>query len=107
QPAVRLRGLADDRETETGARQAARPGGAVEAVEDVRDVLLPEARPVVADREHAVREVHLDLSARRAPLDRVVDQVHDRALDLGRRAADERRLDPSGEADARRPAPRP
>ena len=58
--AVRLGRLADDRQAEAGAGHAARAVGAVEAVEDVRQVGLVEPGPVVADRERAVGEVDLD-----------------------------------------------
>ena len=52
--AVGLGGLAHDRQAEPRAGQLARAPGAVEAVEDVRQVGLVEAGPVVADGELAV-----------------------------------------------------
>ena len=67
-----------------------RAGGAVEAVEDVRQVLRGDARAVVANRDLAVAHRDLDLAAGRAPLGRVVEQVRDRPLEPRRDAADER-----------------
>ena len=94
EPAVRLGGLAHDREAESRAGLRARVPGAVEAVEHEREILLVEARAVVADRQRAVRERR----PRSAPsgglhLHRVVEQVGDGARDPVGLATHERRLD--------------
>src|SRR5437773_5334684 len=54
-PAVRLGDLAHDRETEAGARHAARGRRPVEPLEDVRQVGVGDPRPAVAHRQLAVR----------------------------------------------------
>ena len=56
---------------------------AVEAVEDVRPVLLGDARALVVDGQDAVDEAHRDGAAGRAPLGGVVEQVGDGALEAG------------------------
>ncbi len=53
--AVRLRRLAHDREPQPGARLRPRGRGAVEAVEDPRQVLLRDSRAVVGDDDVAAR----------------------------------------------------
>ena len=67
--------------------------GAVEAIEDVGQILLREALAVIAHRHGAICERDLDRAARRAPLARVVEQVRDRAGDALGLAADDRRLE--------------
>ena len=60
EPAVRLGGLADDRQPQARSGLGASVWRAVEAVEHERQVLVVEARAVVADAEHAVGELDLD-----------------------------------------------
>jgi hypothetical protein len=79
-PAVRLGGLPDDGQAEPRTGQPTRVRGAVEAVEDVRQILGREARPVVAHGDDAVAYADLDRLAGRAPFQRVVQQVRDRAV---------------------------
>ena len=98
--AVGLGHLPDDGEPEPGAGLPARRGRAVEAVEDVRQVVLVDARPVVADGHLAVADADLDLAAGRAPLGRVVEQVADGALDRSGHAADDGLLEVGHERDA-------
>ena len=81
----------------------ARVVGPVEAVEDVRQVGLLEARAVVAHAQPAAREVDLDAAVARAPLERVVHQVRDRALDPLGRAAHDGRLGGHVDRDSVRP----
>ena len=88
-----LGGLAHDREPEPRARRRAGVARAVEAIEDVRKILLGEAAAVIAHRHGGVREHDLDRAARRAPLARVVEQVRDRARHALGLAADDRRLE--------------
>ena len=77
--AMLLGDLADDREPETAALTRARIGAAVEAVEDVGQVVLDDAVTVVADG-HAVRvDRDLDRAAVAGVPRRVVQQVVDRA----------------------------
>ena len=110
--AVLLGDLADDRQPEAGARAPARGRAAVEAVEQVREILRVDAGPVVA-HAHAVHvDAHLDDAALRRVLGRVVEQVVDRAreplaraLDDGR-AAGRPRTGPPARAGARGRPPR-
>ena len=94
--AVRLGDVADDRETETGTAgvAAARPVDPVEALEDAFEVARRDPDPVVAHGEHepVADDVGTDLDrlVRARVLDRVVEQVHERAAHL---AAVARRLD--------------
>src|ERR1019366_1677190 len=62
-----------------------RPGGpgAVEAVEDVGEVLGGDPGPVVPDRDVAPRAQHLDRGPVWAPLEGVVEQVADGPGDPG------------------------
>ena len=53
-----------DRQAEARAGLAPCVVGAPEAVEDLVEVLGGEARPVIADRDPAVGDLHLDLAAR-------------------------------------------
>ena len=53
----------------------ARGARAVEAVEDVREVLVGDPGAVVSHDELSVVHLDLDLRARRAPLRRVVEEV--------------------------------
>src|SRR3984893_7892262 len=76
--------LLDDREAQSGAGEAARGCGTVEAIEDVREIGRLDTRAVVADRDQAARASHLDGGARGAPLDRVVEHVVNRPLEPGR-----------------------
>ncbi len=92
-PAVRFGDLAHDRETESGARHAARGRRAVEAVEDERHVFLRDARAAVTYRELTVADDHVHLAVGRAPLRGVVQQVRNRALDGGRNPAHQRLLE--------------
>src|SRR4029450_2344690 len=87
--AVRLRYLPDDREPQPRARQVTGVGRAVEAVEDVGEILLRDPRPMVAHGYLRPRYVHVDGAA---PLGGVVEEVGDGPLELGGRAADERLL---------------
>ena len=67
------------------SRRAARGRRAVEAVEHVRQVLGRDAGAVVAHRDLAAADGHLDRrAAGRAPLDGVVEQVRDRAREARR-----------------------
>ncbi len=72
---VRLGGLAHDRQPEPRAGRGARGPRPVEAVEHERQVRLLKAPAVVAHREAAVAQPHLDLIALPAPLHRVVEQI--------------------------------
>ena len=66
--------------------------GAVEAVEDVRQVLRGDAGAVVAHGHLAPGDRDLHRLPGRAPLDRVVEQVADRPRQAAARAADHARL---------------
>src|SRR3954471_4196042 len=67
--------LPDDREAEPRARHPAGAAGAVEAVEDMRQIGLRDPRSVISHLEFTVaRYPNLDRLAGRAPLDRVVEQ---------------------------------
>ena len=84
--AVPVRDRLDDREAEPRAGHRARLRGAVEAVEDVRQVLArrcrgPGRRPSPCPGASSTG----DPAAGRAPLGGVVEQVGDRALQGGRR----------------------
>ena len=72
--------LAHDREPEAGARKATRRGRAIEAIEDVRQVLVGDARPVVADLDGSAGHPYLDPLAVGAPLDGVVEEVRHGAV---------------------------
>ena len=78
----------DSFQAEAGSEHPAGAVGAVEALEDVREVGFREAGAVVADLERAVAQRDLDHAARRAPLDGVVEQVRDRAVDAAERDAE-------------------
>ena len=71
-------------------RAAAR---AVEAVEDEREVLVRDPRPVVAHGQLPVAQRHLDRPAGGAVLGGVVEQVRDRAVEPAAHAVDDRRLE--------------
>jgi hypothetical protein len=73
-PPVRVGHLADDGQSQAGTRQRPRRAGPVEALEDVRQVLLVDAGPVVAERQVFRPEADLDEPAGVAPLRRVVQQ---------------------------------
>ena len=79
---------------------------APEAVEDLRQVLLGEARAVVADRDPAAGDLDLDRAALGAPLGGVVEQVGDRATEPLAVAADQRGRDPLLEPSSAGAAPR-
>ena len=79
-PPCAERDLADDREPEPRAGQVARVRGPVEAVEDVGEVLLGDPRAVVAHGHLGAGHRDVD---RVAPLRGVVEQVRDRAVELG------------------------
>ena len=104
--AVGLGGLADDRQAQPRAGLSARVPGAVEAVKDERQVLLMEARPVVADRQRAGGERHLDGAAGLAVLGGVVQQIGDRAGDPVPLAHDQGRLQRGRDHQLRRAAAR-
>ena len=63
-----------DREPEPRAGPVPRRGQAVEAVEDVREVVQVDAGSAVADADLAVVDGDVDVSARRAPLRGVVER---------------------------------
>src|SRR3954469_3796433 len=86
--AVGLCHLFHDRQAQPGAGQLPRRRGAVEAVENVREVVLVDARAVIAHDHLAVAHLDLDLAAGRAPLRRVVEQVRDCARDRVRDAVE-------------------
>ena len=100
--AVRLGRLAHDREAEPGARLRARRRGAVEAVEDAREVLLGDTGAVILDDHLAAADAHLDRRSRRAVLDRVLEQVRDGPLEQHRVGLHERRGECGHEPDLRR-----
>ncbi|MEZ5098238.1 MAG: hypothetical protein R3C15_00160 [Thermoleophilia bacterium] len=100
--AVLLGHLLHDREAEPRARHLARCGGAVEAVEHVGEVDVVDARPMIANDHLTAGHGDLDRGRRRAPLDGVVEQVRDRAVEPGRHAADDRRLRVQRDLDLRR-----
>ena len=102
-----VRDIADDRQPESRPWERSGLVGAVEAVEYVRKVLRIETGSAVANGQDSVLQLHVDVPAIRAPLDGVVEQVHDCAVDLLRRAPHEGRFDLGVEADARRPPARP
>ena len=86
---------------------AARLGAAVEAVEDVRQILGGDPGPWSRTVEPPAVQAHLHGLARWAVLDRVVDQVADGSLQARGHAGDERRLElqsSSGVAGVRRRA---
>jgi hypothetical protein len=98
---VRLRDLPHDCEPESRAGLSACARGAVEAVEDEREIRLGDSRAVVADGHLAVLHADLDLSARRAPLGRVVEQVRHRPLDRAGRTVDGRLVEVALDRHAR------
>ena len=102
-----FRDLLHDREPEPRPRKPARIRSAVEAVEDVREILFRDSRPVVSDRDLFAADSDLDLAARRAPLRRVVEEVRDRALDRRGGAVDHRLLEVGRVGDIRAVPPRP
>ena len=73
--------LADDGETEARSGRAPRALGPPEAIEHEGDVLGCDARAVVAHGDLAVVHRDVDLTAGRAPLAGVVEQVADGAFD--------------------------
>ena len=89
---MRLGDLAHDREPEPRPGKATRRTRAIEAVEDVGQVLVRDSRPVVSHGQPSVPDGDLDLAAGGAPLRRVVEQVPDRSLDGRRNALDHGRL---------------
>src|SRR5207237_8327891 len=91
--AVSLGDLAHDCEAEPRARERARVGRAVEAVEHVLAVLGSDAGTVIADAKLAPRQSHLDARAGRRPLAGVLEQVPDGALEPLGDALDRGRLD--------------
>jgi hypothetical protein len=97
--------LAHDRESEAGAGPAARIFGAVEALEDVRQIGGREAGAVVAHGEDPVVQGEVDGAAGRAPIDRVVEQVRDGAVDPVRLAADDGGLEVGVDPDVDACAP--
>src|SRR5262249_19198669 len=80
-------------EAETGARHAASGRCAVEAVEDVREIVLVESGAAVANGQRSVAKHDIDDGPGRAPLARVVQHVGHRAADPLALATHERRLD--------------
>src|SRR5436190_1921725 len=97
--------LPHDRQPEARPRQ--RPGAlrAKEAVEHVWEVVVLEAWAVVAHRQLAAAQPHLDEAAGRAPLARIVDQVRDRAHEALLLTTHERRLELEVEREAVAPTP--
>ena len=87
-----LGGLADDRQPEPRARLGAGVAGAVEAIEDERQVGLLKAGAVVAHGQHARVQPDLDGALWRAPFGGIVEQVGHRPGDPVTLAADERGL---------------
>ena len=81
---VGLRDAADDGQPEPCAWHASRGGGPVEAFEDVREILIGDARAVVGDRYLAVLDDHAHRGVGRRPFEGVVDQVADGVIDRGR-----------------------
>src|SRR6187455_1789059 len=63
--------LPHDRQAEPGSGHPARLTCAIEAVEDVRQVLVRDPRAVIANDEHPAAQLDLDDSSGRAPLRRV------------------------------------
>ena len=80
--------LGHDREAEAGAGHGAGVVGAVEALEDVRQVRLGDAGALVVDGDHAVVQGDRDGAGGRAPLGGVVEQVGQGALEGGGVALD-------------------
>src|ERR1700730_13645955 len=72
----------NDREPESRTGHRACGRRSVETVEDAGEVLPVDAWAVVADRDRAVAQAHVDLPTGRAPLARVVQHVDGRALEL-------------------------
>src|SRR6187551_1637266 len=97
--AVRLRDLADDCEAEARAGHPASGASSVEAVEDVRKILVGDPGAVISYDELSVAHLHLDLRSRRAPLRRVVEKIPDGSLDRGRNALHRRWLELDGVRD--------
>ena len=87
---VRLRDVLDDGESEARPTEvaAARLVDAIEALEQPRDVLSGDARPLVVHADHDLAADHVhgddDGAPVRAVLHRVVDEVDDRLLEEGR-----------------------
>ena len=79
--AVERRDLRDDRQAETGPRQRARAGRPVEAVEHPRAVLGCDAGAAVGDLQRRAAHGHRHRRAVEAELQRVVDQIRDRAVE--------------------------
>ena len=105
--AVRLGGLAHDRQPEPRARHAARAVGAVEALEHVRQV-APRRSPGRGRARSARRRARPTSTAPPGGLHltRVVEQVRHRALDPLGLAAHDRRLGVELERRRRRPRAR-
>lgn len=82
--AVVVDGLGDDRQTQPGTRGAARGFGAVEPVEDVRQIRIGDPGALVSDVQLVVAELDVDRSAGRAPPHRVAQDVADGLLQTGR-----------------------
>ena len=91
--AVRLGDLANDGEAEPGAGHSASRTSAIEAIEDEREILVGDARAVVANDELPVAHGDLDFGAGWAPLRCVVEQVSDRTLERRRDSLDRDRLE--------------
>src|SRR5262245_33250081 len=75
--------LFDDCQPKAGARQPACVGGAIEALEHVRQVGRRYARTLVDDLKFAAVEPNLHGGAGRTPLGRVVQDVGDRSFECG------------------------
>jgi AraC-like DNA-binding protein len=89
--AVLLDDLAHDRQAQPRTGPSARLRAAVEAVEDVRPVVLGDARSVVAHRQLTARQLDLDRRVGGAVLQRVVEQIVHRPPETPGRARQHRR----------------
>ncbi len=113
--AVRLRDMADDRKTESGAARVAtaRPVDPIEAFPDPFEIAGRNADAVIAhdERDAVVDDACADLDRliRTRVLDRVVDEVHERTAHLAGVAEDLEigRFGPDRTAEHRPRRPRP
>src|SRR2546422_3546281 len=88
---VRLGDIFHDRKSQAGTGKVTRVIRPPEAVEHTGNVLRRDTWTVIAHRDLAVRDRHVDRRARRTVFGRVVEQICDRARDTDLDAVDRRR----------------
>jgi len=81
--------------------------GAIEPIEHIRQVGIGDTRALVSDREPTLDEADVDATARRTPLNRVVEHVRDRAFEPVGVTDDNPVLDVDRKRDSRRAPPNP